>query len=46
MKEKETLGLMKSIPFFKPFTLNEKKTMTSVDSHIVEYKKGEHVIWQ
>ena len=46
MKEKETLGLMKSISFFKPFTLNEKKTMTSIDSHIVEYKKGEHVIRQ
>jgi len=46
MKEKETLGLMKEIPFFKPFTLSEKKTMASIDSHIVEYKKGEHVIRQ
>ena len=46
MKEKETLDLMKEIPFFKPFTLSEKKTMASIDSHIVEYKKGEYVIRQ
>ena len=46
MKEKEILGLMKEIPFFKPFTLNEKKIMASTDSHIVEYKKGEYVIRQ
>ena len=46
MKEKEILGLMKEIPFFKPFTLNEKKTMASIDSHIVEYKKGDYVIRQ
>jgi CRP/FNR family transcriptional regulator, cyclic AMP receptor protein len=46
MKEKEILSLMKEIPFFKPFTLNEKKTMASIDSHIVEYKKGEFVIRQ
>jgi CRP/FNR family transcriptional regulator, cyclic AMP receptor protein len=46
MKEKEILCLMKEISFFKPFTLNEKKTMASIDSHIVEYKKGEHVIRQ
>ena len=46
MKEKEILSLMKEIPFFKPFTLNEKKIMASTDSHIVEYKKGEYVIRQ
>ncbi len=46
MNEKEILGLMKEISFFKPFTLTEKKKMASIDSHIVEYKKGEHVIRQ
>lgn len=33
---------MKEIPFFKSFTLNEKKTMAPIEGHIVEYKKGEH----
>jgi CRP/FNR family cyclic AMP-dependent transcriptional regulator len=46
MEEKEILSLMKEIPFFKPFTLKEKKIMASIDSHIVYYKKGEHLIRQ
>jgi hypothetical protein len=38
--------MMKEIPFFKPFTRNEKKAMATMDSLIVEYKRGEYVIRQ
>ena len=44
MTEKEILKLMSGITFFKPFSLKEKKVMASIDTHIVEFKKGEHVI--
>ena len=37
---------MKEIPFFKPFSPGEKKTVANLDSHIIEYKKGEYVIRQ
>ncbi len=46
MKEKEILKLMSDIPFFKPFTLKEKKVMASIDTHIVEFHKGDYVIRQ
>ncbi len=46
MKEKEILNLMTDIPFFKPFTVKEKKIMASINTHIVEYKKGDHLIRQ
>ena len=41
MKEKDILDLMADIPFFKPFTLKEKKILASTDTHIVQYRKGE-----
>jgi CRP-like cAMP-binding protein len=46
MQEREILKLIKEIAFFKPFTAGEKKTLASLDSHIIEYKKGEYVIRQ
>jgi CRP-like cAMP-binding protein len=32
--------------FFKPFTAAEKKTLSNLDSHIIEHKKGDYVIHQ
>ena len=46
MREQEIMKLMKGIPFFKPFSAGEKKTIANLDSHIIEYKKGNHVIRQ
>ena len=46
MKEKDILDLMTDIPFFKPFTLKEKKILASTDTHIVQYRKGEQLIRQ
>ena len=46
MKEKDILDLMADIPFFKPFTLKEKKILASTDTHIVQYRKGEQLIRQ
>ncbi|PIP73688.1 MAG: hypothetical protein COW89_02025 [Nitrospinae bacterium CG22_combo_CG10-13_8_21_14_all_47_10] len=46
MREQEALKLIKEIPFFKPFTAGEKKTLANLDSHIIEYKKGDYIIHQ
>ena len=45
MRDQEIIKLMKGI-FFKPFSAGEKKTIANLDSHIIEYKKGDHVIRQ
>ncbi len=41
MRDQKIVKLMKEIPFFKPFSPGEKKTVANLDSHIIEYKKGE-----
>jgi len=46
MRDQKIVKLMKEIPFFKPFSPGEKKTVANLDSHIIEYKKGEYVIRQ
>lgn len=46
MREQEALKLIKEIPFFKPFTAGEKKTLANLDSHIIVYKKGDYIIHQ
>ena len=46
MRDQEIIKLMKGISFFKPFSTREKKTIANLDSHIIEYKKGDHVIRQ
>ena len=46
MQEKEVLKLIKDIAFFKPFTASEKKTLASLESHLIQYKKGDYVIRQ
>ncbi len=46
MKDTEIINLMNDIPFFKPFTLKEKKIMASIESHIIEFRKGDFVIRQ
>ena len=45
MRDQEIIKLMKGISFFKPFSAGEK-TIANLDSHIIEYKKGEYVIRQ
>ena len=45
MRDQEIIKLMKGI-FFKPFSTGEKKTIANLGSHIIEYKKGDHVIRQ
>jgi len=44
MRDQKIVKLMKEIPFFKPFSPGEKKTVANLDSHIIEYKKGKYVI--
>ena len=46
MRDQEIVKLMKDLPFFKPFSVKEMKTIANLDSHIVEYKKGGFVIRQ
>jgi CRP-like cAMP-binding protein len=46
MQDLEVIKLMKGIKFFKPFTAKEIKTVANLDSHIIEYKKGDFVIRQ
>lgn len=46
MQEKEVLKLIKDIAFFKPFTASEKKTLANLESHLIQYKKGDYVIRQ
>ena len=46
MRDQKIIKLMKGISFFKPFSAGEKKTIANLDSHIIEYKKGDHVIRQ
>ena len=38
MRDQEIVKLMKDLPFFKPFSVKEMKTIANLDSHIVEYK--------
>jgi len=46
MRDHDVLKLIKEIAFFKPFTAAEKKTLANLESHIIEYKKGDYVIHQ
>jgi len=46
MRDQTIVKLMKDIPFFKPFSAKEMKTIANLDSHIIEYKKGDFLIRQ
>ena len=46
MRNQKIIKLMKGIPFFKPFSAGEKKTVANLNSHLIEYKKGVYVIRQ
>lgn len=46
MRENELVKLMKGIAFFKPFSVSEMKTIANLESHVVDYAKGDHLIRQ